>query len=123
MACSRSSAHPVPFNSTSRTSMASGHGQHSRNSARQILHERAGQPRTATDRPGGTVLVIPTRFGARPAVERWSVIRRSRPLSDDITNSSELLEASRTGDADTVRRLLAEGIDPDARHVLSGYTA
>src|SRR5688500_19917174 len=31
--------------------------------------ERADYPRTATDRPGGTVLVIPSRLGARPAVE------------------------------------------------------
>jgi peroxiredoxin len=35
----------------------------------------AGEPRTATDRPGGTVLVIPTRLSARPAVECWSVRR------------------------------------------------
>jgi hypothetical protein len=30
---------------------------------------KPGEPRAATDRPGGTVLVIPTRLGARPAVE------------------------------------------------------
>lgn len=35
----------------------------------------AGLPRTATDRPGGTVLVTPKRLSARPAVECRSVIR------------------------------------------------
>jgi hypothetical protein len=33
------------------------------------------------DRPGGTVLVIPTRLGAVPAVERWSVMHCRRQLS------------------------------------------
>jgi uncharacterized protein len=38
-------------------------------------------------------------------------------------NWLSLLDAARTGDAPTVRRLLAAGTNPNCRDVLSGYTA